>query len=43
MWPQPCFGEWSAIRKDALKAKLYRLAKPFAGDRIVRVRAELSE
>jgi hypothetical protein len=37
------FGDWSADRKDVLDAKLCRLAKPLAGDRIVRVRAELSE
>jgi hypothetical protein len=37
------FGDCSADRKDVLDAKLCRLAKPLAGDRIVRVRAELSE
>ena len=26
LWPQPRFGEWSADRKDALEAKLCRLA-----------------
>jgi hypothetical protein len=26
LWPQPLFGEWSADRKDALEAKLCRLA-----------------
>lgn len=26
LWPQPLFGEWSAVRKDALEAKLCRLA-----------------
>jgi hypothetical protein len=25
LWPQPLFGEWSAVRKDALEAKLCRL------------------
>jgi hypothetical protein len=26
LWPQPLFGEWSAVPKDALEAKLCRLA-----------------
>jgi len=26
LWPQPRFGEWNADRKDALEAKLCRLA-----------------
>jgi hypothetical protein len=26
LWPQPRFGEWNAERKDALEAKLCRLA-----------------
>jgi hypothetical protein len=26
LWPQPLFGEWSAVRKDALESKLCRLA-----------------
>jgi hypothetical protein len=41
--PQPRFGDRSADRWDVLDAKLCWLAKPLAGDRIVRVRAELSE
>jgi len=39
----PDLGEWSIDRKEALAAKLCLLAKPLAGDRIVRVRSELSE
>jgi hypothetical protein len=43
LWPQPRFGDWSADRKDVLDAKLCRLAKRLAGDRIVRASGELSE
>jgi hypothetical protein len=41
--PRTTFQASKNGRKDVLDARLYWLAKPLAGDRIVRVRPELSE
>ena len=41
--PRTAFQASKNARKDVLDAKLFWLAKPLAGDRIVRVGSELSE